>query len=398
MIKEKMEDKKKITVVGAGYVGMSLSILLAQNNHVYVHDIDEERVEIINSGRSTIFDESIDDFLKNETLSLRATIDKELAYKDAEYIIVATPTDFNEQTHTFDTSMVESVIEDILVINSKCLIVIKSTLPVGYTDFLREKYSKEQIIFSPEFSREGKALMDNLYPSRIIIGGDCEQSKSFAKLLQEAAKTKDICPTFVNPSEAEAIKLFSNTFLAMRVAFFNELDTFAMANNLNVSNIIEGISSDPRIGTGYNNPSFGYGGYCLPKDTKQLLANYKKIPQTLIQAIISSNSSRKDFIAEQIALKGFRTIGFYRLVMKANSDNYRTSAIIGIMERLKKNGLEIILYEPLIQDEAMFSDYELFTDIDSFKARSDLIVANRKSDELSDIKSKLFTRDIFGEN
>jgi len=393
-----MKSRKKITVVGAGYVGMSLSVLLAQKNDVYVHDIDEERVQTINSGKSTIDDEYIDDYLKELSTSIKATIDKEEAYNDADFIIIATPTDFDEETHRFDTTSVESVIEDILLINSKCLIVIRSTIPVGHTDFFREKYHNKKIIFSPEFSREGNALMDNLYPSRIIIGGDCEQSKSFAKLLQEAAKTKDICPTFVNPSEAEAIKLFSNTFLAMRVAFFNELDTFAMANNLNVSNIIEGISSDPRIGTGYNNPSFGYGGYCLPKDTKQLLANYKKIPQTLIQAIISSNSSRKDFIAEQIALKGFRTIGFYRLVMKANSDNYRTSAIIGIMERLKKNGLEIILYEPLIQDEAMFSDYELFTDIDSFKARSDLIVANRKSDELSDIKSKLFTRDIFGEN
>ena len=393
-----MRPRKKITVVGAGYVGMSLSVLLAQKNNVYVHDIDEERVQTINSGKSTIYDEYIDDYLKEVSTSIKATTDKEEAYNDAEFIIIATPTDFDEETHTFDTTSVETVIEDILLINSECLIVIKSTIPVGHTDFFREKYSNDKIIFSPEFLREGNALMDNLYPSRIIIGGDCEQSKSFAKLLQEGAKAKDIRPTFVNPSEAEAIKLFSNTFLAMRVAFFNELDTFAMANNLNVGNIIEGVSSDPRIGTGYNNPSFGYGGYCLPKDTKQLLANYKKVPQTLIQAIISSNSSRKDFIAEQIALKGFRTIGFYRLVMKVNSDNYRTSAIIGIMERLEKNGLEIILYEPLIQDGVMFSDYELFTDIEAFKLRSDLIVANRKSDELNDVESKLFTRDIFGEN
>ncbi len=393
-----MSPRKKITVVGAGYVGMSLSVLLAQKNNVCVHDIDEERVQTINSGNSTIYDECIDDYLKEVSSSIKATTDKEEAYSDADFIIIATPTDFDEETHTFDTTSVESVIEDILLINSECLIVIRSTIPVGHTDFFREKYSNDKIIFSPEFLREGSALMDNIYPSRIIIGGNCEQSKSFANLLQEAAKTKDICPTFVNPSEAEAIKLFSNTFLAMRVAFFNELDTFAMVNNLNVGNIIEGVSSDRRIGTGYNNPSFGYGGYCLPKDTKQLLANYKSVPQTLIQAIISSNSSRKDFIAEQIALMGFGTIGFYRLVMKVNSDNYRTSAIIGIMERLKKNGLEIILYEPLIQDGAMFSDYELFTDLEAFKVRSDLIVANRRSDELNDVESRLFTRDIFGEN
>ena len=393
-----MADKKKITIVGAGYVGMSLSLLLAQKNQIYVHDIDKEKVQTINSGKPTILDKNMDDFLKDENLSIKATTNKEEAYKDAEFIIIATPTDFDEKTHRFDTSLVESVIEDILVINTKCLIVIKSTIPVGHTDFLREKYSNNRIIFSPEFLREGNALMDNLYPSRIIIGGDCDRSRSFAKLLLEGAKTKNVQPTFVTSSDAEAIKLFSNTFLAMRIAFFNELDSFAMVNNLNVANIIEGVSSDPRIGRGYNNPSFGYGGYCLPKDTKQLLANYKKIPQTLIQAIITSNSSRKDFITEQIALNDLKTIGFYRLVMKANSDNFRTSAVIGIMERLKKKGMEIIIYEPLIQDENLFNDFELFTDLDEFKARSDLIVTNRKSNELDDVESKLFTRDIFGEN
>ena len=393
-----MRDKKKITVVGAGYVGISLSVLLAQKNNVYLYDIDEDRVQAFNSGRLTIHDELINDYLRDGGLSIKATADKEQAYNDAEFIVIATPTDFDEDTHAFDTTSVESVIEEILPINSECLIVIKSTIPVGHTSFLREKYSSDKIIFSPEFLREGNALMDNLYPSKIIIGGDCEQSKYFAKLLLEGAKTKDINLTFVKSSDAEAIKLFSNTFLAMRVAFFNELDTFAMVNNLNVTNIIEGVSSDPRIGTGYNNPSFGYGGYCLPKDTKQLLANYKKVPQTLIQAIISSNSSRKDFIAEQIAAKGLNTLGFYRLIMKVNSDNFRTSAIIGIMQRLKRKGLEIILYEPLIQDASMFSDYELLTDIEAFKDRSDLIVANRKSDELNDVQSKLFTRDIFGEN
>ena len=330
-----MEDKKKITIVGAGYVGMSLSVLLAQKHQIFIHDIDEERVKTINSGRSTIFDECIDDFLKEEHLFIKATTDKKEAFKDADFIIIATPTDFDEKTHTFDTSIVESVIEDILVINKKCLIVIKSTIPVGHTDFLKEKYSYDQIIFSPEFLREGNALMDNLYPSRIIIGGDCEKSISFAKFLVEGARRKDIVPIFVKSSDAEAIKLFSNTFLAMRVAFFNELDTFAMVNNLNVEDIIDGVCLDPRIGKGYNNPSFGYGGYCLPKDTKQLLANYKKVPQTLIQAIISSNSSRKDFIAEQIAFKHLNTIGFYRMAMKVNSDNFRTSAVIGIMDRLK---------------------------------------------------------------
>ena len=393
-----MADKKKITIVGAGYVGMSLSLLLAQKNQIYVHDIDKEKVQTINSGKPTILDKNMDDFLKDENLSIKATTNKEEAYKDAEFIIIATPTDFDEKTHTFDTSLVESVIEDILVINTKCLIVIKSTIPVGHTDSLRERYSNNKIIFSPEFLREGNALMDNLYPSRIIIGGDCDRSRSFAKLLLEGAKTKNIKPVFVTSSDAEAIKLFSNTFLAMRIAFFNELDSFAMVNNLNVANIIEGVSADPRIGRGYNNPSFGYGGYCLPKDTKQLLANYKKVPQVLIQAIIASNSSRKDFISEQIALKDLKTIGFYRLVMKANSDNFRTSAVIGIMERLKKKGMEIIIYEPLIQDENLFNDFELFTDIEEFKARSDLIVTNRRSNELDDVESKLFTRDIFGEN
>ena len=393
-----MADKKKITIVGAGYVGMSLSLLLAQKNQVYVHDIDKEKVQTINSGKPTILDKNMDDFLKDENLSIKATTNKEDAYKDAEFIIIATPTDFDEKTHTFDTSLVESVIEDILVINTKCLIVIKSTIPVGHTDFLREKYSNNRIIFSPEFLRESNALIDNLYPSRIIIGGDCDRSRAFAKLLVDGAKIKNIQPTFVTSSDAEAIKLFSNTFLAMRIAFFNELDSFAMVNNLNVANIIEGVSSDPRIGRGYNNPSFGYGGYCLPKDTKQLLANYKKVPQVLIEAIIDSNSSRKDFISEQIALNDLKTIGFYRLVMKANSDNFRTSAVIGIMERLKKKGMEIIIYEPLIQDENLFNDFELFTDIEEFKARSDLIVTNRKSSELDDVESKLFTRDVFGEN
>ena len=393
-----MADKKKITIVGAGYVGMSLSLLLAQKNQVYVHDIDKEKVKTINSGKPTILDKNMDDFLKDENLSIKATTNKEKAYKDAEFIIIATPTDFDEKTHTFDTSLVESVIEDILVINTKCLIVIKSTIPVGHTDFLREKHSNNRIIFSPEFLREGNALMDNLYPSRIIIGGDCEGSRSFAKLLLEGAKTKSIQPTFVTSSDAEAIKLFSNTFLAMRIAFFNELDSFAMVNNLNVANIIEGVSSDPRIGRGYNNPSFGYGGYCLPKDTKQLLANFKKVPKTLIQSIISSNSSRKDFISEQIALNDLKTIGFYRLVMKSDSDNFRTSAVIGIIERLRKKGMEIIIYEPLIHDENLFNDFELVMDIEEFKARSDLIVTNRRSNELDDVESKLFTRDIFSEN
>ena len=393
-----MDNRNKITVVGAGYVGMSLSALLAQSSKVCVYDINKEKVESINSGKSTIRDTNIDGLLKEQTISLTATSEKEQAFKDVDFVIIATPTNFNETTNAFDTSEVESVVDDVLAINTHCLIVIKSTIPVGYTDFLRKKYSSGQIIFSPEFLREDHALMDNLYPSRIIIGGQCEQSRAFARLLVEASKLDDIEPIFIESSEAEAIKLFSNTFLAMRVAFFNEMDTYAMVNNLNIRDIIEGVCLDPRIGEGYNNPSFGYGGYCLPKDTKQLLANYNNLPQTLIKAVITSNTSRKDFIAEQIAMQQLNTIGFHRLTMKLNSDNYRTSSIIGIIERLKDKGMKILVFEPLLQEHKFLNDAEIITDLEEFKQRSDLIVTNRKSKDLDDVESKLFTRDIFDEH
>ena len=391
-------DQKKITVVGAGYVGMSLSVLLAQKNNVLVHDIDEQKVRTINSKQSTVHDLTIDEFLSNNNLSLKATLNKKEAYKDADFIIIATPTDFDEHRHTFNTSSVEAVIKDALKISKDSLIVIKSTVPVGQTEHLRKKFSTNRIIFSPEFLREGNALMDNLYPNRIIVGNDCEKSKSFARLLLEGSKLTELEPIFTSSTEAEAIKLFSNTFLAMRVAFFNELDTFSMVNNLNTKNIIDGVCLDPRIGSGYNNPSFGYGGYCLPKDTKQLLANYKNVPQTLIQAIISSNKARKDFIAEQIYAMNLRSVGFFRLVMKKDSDNFRTSAIFGIMNRIKEKGIDVFVHEPLIQNQKLFNDFILINDIDEFKTSSDLIVANRMSNDLLDVKSKLFTRDIFGEN
>ena len=393
-----MDNRNKITVVGAGYVGMSLSALLAQSSKVCIYDTNKEKVESINSGKSTIRDTNIDGLLKEQTISLTATSEKEQAFKDADFVIIATPTNFNETTNAFDTNEVESVVDDVLAINTHCLIVIKSTIPVGYTDFLRNKYSSGQIIFSPEFLREDHALMDNLYPSRIIIGGQCEQSRSFARLLVQASKLDDIEPIFIESSEAEAIKLFSNTFLAMRVAFFNEMDTYAMVNNLNIRDIIEGVCLDPRIGEGYNNPSFGYGGYCLPKDTKQLLANYNNLPQTLIKAVITSNTSRKDFIAEQIAMQQLNTIGFHRLTMKLNSDNYRTSSITGIIERLKGKGMKILVFEPLLQEHKFLNEVEIITDLEEFKQRSDLIVTNRKSKDLDDVESKLFTRDIFDEH
>ena len=393
-----MVDQKKITVVGAGYVGMSLSVLLAQKNNVLVYDIDEQKVTTINSKQSTIHDLTIDEFLSNNHLSLKATLDKEEAYKDADFIIIATPTDFDEHRHTFNTSSVGSVVEDALKINKNSLIVIKSTVPVGHTEHLREKFSTDRVIFSPEFLREGNALMDNLYPNRIIVGGDCKKSKSFARLLLEGSKLTELEPIFTSSTEAEAIKLFSNTFLAMRVAFFNEMDSFSMVNNLNTKNIIDGVCLDPRIGSGYNNPSFGYGGYCLPKDTKQLLANYKDVPQALIQAIISSNKARKDFIADQIYARNLKSIGFFRLVMKKDSDNFRTSAIFGIMNRVKEKGMDVFVYEPLIQNQKLPNDFELIKDLDEFKARSELIIANRMSSDLLDVESKLFTRDIFGEN
>ena len=393
-----MMNKVKITVVGAGYVGMSLAVLFAQKNNVMVHDIDKLRVQKINNNESTIVDKEIETFLSEKQLSLTATTDKSKAYTDADFIIVATPTSFDEDSDAFDTGIVDSVIADALMVNHDALVIIKSTIPVGHTEFLQKKHSTDRIIFSPEFLREGSALKDNLFPTRIIIGGDSKQSKEFANLLIEGAAIKNISAMFMPSGEAEAVKLFSNTFLAMRIAFFNEMDSFAMTKKLQTKEIIEGVRLDPRIGEGYDNPSFGYGGYCLPKDTKQLLANYKTIPQNLIKAIISSNQSRKDFLAEQILGQNINIIGFYRLVMKNKSDNYRSSSIIDIMQRLKNKGKEIIVYEPLLKNQIDFQGFRVCSDLDEFKKTTELIVTNRMSQDLADVESKLFTRDIFGES
>ena len=393
-----MMNKVKITVVGAGYVGMSLAVLFAQKNNVMVHDIDKLRVQKINNNESTIFDKEIETFLSEKQLSLTATTDKSQAYTDADFIIVATPTSFDEDSDAFDTGIVDSVIADALMVNHDALVIIKSTIPVGHTEFLQKKHSTDRIIFSPEFLREGSALKDNLFPTRIIIGGDSKQSKEFANLLIEGSEIKNISAMFMPSGEAEAVKLFSNTFLAMRIAFFNEMDSFAMTKKLQTKEIIEGVRLDPRIGEGYDNPSFGYGGYCLPKDTKQLLANYKTIPQNLIKAIISSNQSRKDFLAEQILGQNINIIGFYRLVMKNKSDNYRSSSIIDIMQRLKNKGKEIIVYEPLLKNQIDFQGFRVCADLDEFKKTTELIVTNRMSQDLADVESKLFTRDIFGES
>lgn len=392
-----MSTEHKITIVGAGYVGMSLAVLLAQNNKVTVLDIDRERIQKINKKKSTVKDNEVEKFLSEKTLSLSGTLNKEEAFDQAEFIIVATPTDFNHKSYNFDTSSVDSVTEDALLLNKSALVIIRSTLPIGHTEFLRKKYSTDRVIYSPEFLREGKALMDNLYPSRIVVGGECDKSKNFLRLLKTESKNKDVETMLVHSSEAEAIKLFSNTYLAMRVAFFNELDTFSFANDLDVSTIINGISLDPRIGSGYNNPSFGYGGYCLPKDTKQLHANYKNIPQTMIKAIISSNKARKDFITEKIVKRGVKTIGFYRLAMKAGSDNFRSSASIEIIKKLKYTDTRVLIYEPLLNEDS-FLNYKVISNLRDFKSASDLIVANRVTNELRDVESKIFTRDIFGTN
>jgi UDPglucose 6-dehydrogenase len=392
-----MSTKHKITIVGAGYVGMSLAVLLAQNNKVIVLDIDKERIQKINKKKSTVKDNEVEKFLSEKTLFLSGTLNKQEAFDQAEFIIITTPTDFNNKSYNFDTSSVDSVTEDALSLNKSALVIIRSTLPIGHTEFLRKKYSTERIIYSPEFLREGKALMDNLYPSRIVVGGECDKAKNFLRLLKIESKNKDVETMLVHSSEAEAIKLFSNTYLAMRVAFFNELDTFSIANDLDVSTIINGISLDPRIGSGYNNPSFGYGGYCLPKDAKQLHANYKNIPQTMIKAILSSNKARKDFIAEQIIKRGVKTIGFYRLAMKVGADNFRSSATIEIIKKLKSADIRVLIYEPLLNEDS-FLNYKVISSLRDFKSASDLIVANRATNELKDVESKIFTRDVFGTN
>lgn len=391
------QSKIKITVVGAGYVGMSLSVLLAQHNDVTVLDINEDKVDEINNGESSIVDAEIELFLAEKSLSLVATTNSEAAFKGASFIVVATPTNYDLDTGQFDTGSVDAVVADALKFNPDALVVIKSTLPVGHTKFLQQKFLTDRVIFSPEFLREGQALKDNLYPSRIVIGSKSKAGIEFAVLLERAAEKLDFKTLFVGSSEAEAIKLFANTYLAMRVAFFNELDSYSLANELDTESVITGVCLDERIGDGYNNPSFGYGGYCLPKDTKQLLANYGRVPQTLVEAIVSSNTTRKDFIANEILQNKSKIVGFYRLVMKQDSDNFRSSAVEGIMKRLKAKGVEVLVYEPALQEFDFFGS-EVVKDLSAFKLRSEIIVANRRSEELSDCDSKVFTRDIFREN